>query len=96
MTKEYREHYAPKGCFNDEKWQKSYKRTYAPKGCFNDEKWKTFALSMHFIDAHKMNFNLDNFEIKKVPPQQIGREEVRYIDKYRTNSLGFTRYNVVR
>ena len=63
--------------------------------CFNDEKWDKSALSMHAKDVHQMSFSLDIFSIaviKKVSPQYLRREEFKFIDKYRTNSLGLNRY----
>ena len=79
--------------------QKSHKRTNAHRNCFSDEKWQKSALSMHAKDVHNENFNLSNFEltvVKQISPQVIRREEFRYIDKYRTNSLGLNRYNATQ
>ena len=53
------------------------------------------ALSMHAKDMHQTSFSLDNFSvavIKKVSPQRLRREEFKFIDKFRTNSLGLNRY----
>jgi hypothetical protein len=75
--------------------QECHNRTNGHRGCFNDEKWENSALSMHAKDVHQMRFSLDIFSIsviKKVSPQRLRREEFKYIDKYRTNSLGLNRY----
>ena len=53
------------------------------------------ALSMHTKDVHELNASLNNFQIsviEKVSPQQIRREEFRYIEKYRTKQSGLNRY----
>ena len=75
--------------------QKCHERTNGHRGCFNDTKWEKSALSMHTKDVHEQNLSLDNFQvsvIKKVSPQQIRREEFRYIEKHRTKQLGLNRY----
>ena len=75
--------------------QKVHNRTSGHRGSFSEDKWEKSALSMHARDAHRMNFSLDIFTIsvvKKVSPQQIRREEYKFIDKYKTNSFGLNRY----
>ena len=75
--------------------QEAHDRTSGHRGCFTDEKWDKSALSMHARDTHPNNFNLDIFSVaivKKVSPQQIRREEFRFIDKYRTRLFGLNRY----
>ena len=50
---------------------------------------------MHARDMHQMNFSLDLFTIalvKKVSPQVLRREEFKFIDKYKTATLGMNRY----
>ena len=43
--------------------------------------------------APKQKFSLDTLAVvKKVSPQRIRREEFKFIDKYRTASLGPNRY----
>ena len=79
--------------------QKCQSRTSGHRGCFTGEdgKWEDSALSMHAKDVHQMQFSLDIFTIsivKKVSPQQLRREEFKFIDKYRTISLGLNRYKV--
>ena len=52
---------------------------------------------MHAKEAHQTQFSIDIFTVavvKKVSPQRLRREEFKYIDKYRTNSLGLNRYKV--
>ena len=66
-------------------------------GKFTEDKWEKSALSMHAKDMHQDQFSLNNFSVsvvKKVSPQQLRREEFRFIDKYRTISLGLNRYKV--
>ena len=61
----------------------------------DEEKIENSALSMHAKEAHGGNFNLENFHIsiiKSISPQNIRREEFRYIEKYRTIQLGLNRY----
>ena len=75
--------------------QDYHDRSSGHRGCFNEEKWEKSALSMHAREVHQMNFSLDIFTIavvKKVSPQRLRREEYKFIDKYRTNSLGLNRY----
>ena len=79
--------------------QKCQSRTSGHRGCFSGEegKWEESALSMHAKDVHQMQFSLDIFTIsivKKVSPQQLRREEFKFIDKYRTIPLGLNRYKV--
>ena len=62
------------------------------------QKWEKSAIPMHAKDMHQTQFSLDNFSIsivKKVSPQQLRREEFRFIDKYRTIPLGLNRYKVL-
>ena len=50
---------------------------------------------MHARETHNTNINLENFEIsivKQISPQNIRREEFRFIEKYRTLQLGLNRY----
>ena len=78
--------------------QECHDRTSGHRGSFNEEKWEKSALSMHAKDMHQTQFSLDNFSIsivKKVSPQQLRREEFRFIDKYRTIPLGLNRYKVL-
>ena len=75
--------------------QKCHERTNGHRGRFNHTKWEKSALSMHTKDLHEQNSSLNNFQIsviKKVSPQQIRREEFRYIEKYTTKQLGLNRY----
>ena len=77
--------------------QECHDRTSGHRGCFNEEKWEKSALSMHAREVHQVHFSLEIFSISvvsKVSPQQLRREEFKYIDKYRTNSLGLNRYKV--
>ena len=76
--------------------QACHNRTSGHRSCFNNEdKLDKSALSMHACDSHQNNFSLNNFSIsvvKKVSAQRIRREEFKFIDKYRTASLGLNRY----
>ena len=75
--------------------QECHNRTSGHRNCFNEEKWEKSALSMHARDVHQMTFSLTIFSIsvvKKASPQQLRREEFKFIDKYKTNSLGLNRY----
>ena len=77
--------------------QKSHKRTNGHRTCFNTEKYEKSALSMHAKEMHLSNISLEHFRIglvKQVPSRNIKREEFRYIDKFRTNTLGLNRYKV--
>ena len=67
--------------------QECHNRTSGHRGCFNNDKWEKSALSMHAKEVHQT-------QVKKVSPQRLRREEFKYIDKYRTNSLGLNRYKV--
>ena len=83
-------------CYFGRTTQKCHIRTNGHRGCFLDEdKFENSSLSMHAKEAHGANFNLENFQIsivKKISPQNIRREEFRFIDKYRTIQLGLNRY----
>ena len=76
--------------------QACHNRSSGHRSCFNNEdKWDKSALSMHARDSHQNNFSLSIFNVsvvKKVSPQRIRREEFKFIDKYRTASLGLNRY----
>ncbi len=75
--------------------QECHDRTSGHRGSFQEDKWEKSALSMHARDVHQTNFSLDNFSVavvKKVSPQRLRREEYKFIDKFRTNSLGLNRY----
>ena len=77
--------------------QKCRNRTSGHRKSFNEEKSDISALSMHAREVHQTTFSLDIFNIavvSKVSPQRLRREEFRYIEKYRTNSLGLNRYKV--
>ena len=76
--------------------QACHHRTSGHRSCFNSvDKWEKSALSMHANDCHRNNFSLETFKIsvvKKVSPQQLRREEFKYIDKFKTASQGLNRY----
>ena len=77
--------------------QECHDRSSGHRGCFNNEKWEKSALSMHARDMHQNQFSLNNFSVavvKKVSPQQLRREEFRFIDRCKTLSLGLNRYKV--
>ena len=78
--------------------QKSQDRTSGHRSCFRDEgKWDKSALSMHAKEVHGEQFSLENFTVsvvKKVSPQQLRREEFRFIDKFKTITHGLNRYKV--
>ena len=78
--------------------QECHDRTSAHRSCFNNEtKWEKSALSMHAQDKHGNNPSLENFSVavvKKTSPQNLRREEFRFIEKYRTIPLGLNRYKV--
>ena len=72
--------------------QHCHNRTSGHRSCFNNEdKVEKSALSMHAKECHIENFSLETFSIsvvKQVSPQQLRREEFKFIDKFRTASLG--------
>ena len=77
--------------------QECHNRTSGHRNCFTEDKFEKSALSMHAKEVHQMNFSLDIFRVSvvsKVSPQQLRREEFRFIEKYRTNILGLNRYKV--
>ena len=73
-------------------------RSSGHRSCFNDEsKWEKSALSMHAREKHRNDFSLENFSVavvKKVSPQNLRREEFRFIEKYKTIPFGLNRYKV--
>ena len=77
--------------------QECHNRTSGHRNSFTEEKFDKSALSMHAKEVHQMNFSLNIFRVSvvsKVSPQQLRREEFRFVEKYRTNSLGLNRYKV--
>ena len=76
--------------------QHCHNRTSGHRSCFNHEdKVEKSALFMHAMECHRDNFSLETFNIsvvKKVSPQQLRREEFRFIDKFKTASQGLNRY----
>lgn len=77
--------------------QECRNRSSGHRHCFSEDKWEKSALSMHAKDMHENDFSLNNFSvavIKKVSPQNLRREEFRFIDKYKTIPLGLNRYKV--
>ena len=77
--------------------QECHNRTNGHRASFNEDNWEKSALSMHAREVHNTTFSLDIFKIsivKKVSPQQLRREEYKFIDKYRTISFGLNRYKV--
>ena len=83
-------------CYFGRTTQKCHARTNGHRSCFNDEeKVENSALSMHAKETHDSDFNLKNFKIsivKKISPQNIRREEFKFIEKFRTIQLGLNRY----
>ena len=67
-----------RGCFSDEKWEKSALSMHA-----KEAHQTTFSLNIFSIAV-----------IKKTSPQRLQREEYKHIDKFKTNSLGLNRYKV--
>ena len=62
--------------------QECHDRTSGHRGCFNEEKWEKSASSMHAREVRQMHFSLKIFSISvvsKVSPQQLRREEFKYI-----------------
>ena len=76
--------------------QECHNRTSGHRSCFTTaEKWEKSALSWHAKEAHQNDFSLSNFEItivKQVSPQHLRKTEFKYIDKFKTSSLGLNRY----
>ena len=67
-----------RGCFNNEKWEKSALSMHA-----KEVQHTTFSPDIFSIAV-----------IKKVSPQRLRREEYKHIDKFKTNSLGLDRYKI--
>ena len=78
--------------------QEVHHRTSGHRSSFNDAtKYDKSALSMHAKEMHQNSFSLNNFTVSvvsKVSPRQLRREEFKFIDKYRTLTLGLNRYKV--
>ena len=76
--------------------QKAHERTNTHRSCFTDDsKWESSALSTHAKTVHPNEFELSHFRItllKKISPQRIRREEFKFIDKFKTRTLGINRY----
>ena len=73
--------------------QECRNRTSGHRNCFNHvDKHEKSALSMHAKDMHAEDFSLNNFcvaVVKKASPQNLRREEFRFIDKYGTIPLRY-------
>ena len=71
-------------------------RTSGHRSCFNNEdKVDKSALSMHAKECHQNNLSLNNFSVavvRKVSPQQLRRQEFKFIDKFMAASKGLNRY----
>ena len=77
--------------------QECHDRSSGHRGCFSADKWEKSALSMHAMDMHPNQFSLENYTValvKKVSPQQLRREEFRFIEKFKTIPHGLNRYKV--
>ena len=72
------------------------------RSCFKIDsnlKFEKSALSMHCYLKHKINFDMNYFNlaiVKKCKPIDLNREESRYIEKFKTNIWGLNRIAVVR
>ena len=67
------------------------------KFTYND--YEKSALATHAFKEHFDNFNLSNFElgvVKKCRPIDLDRQEFKFIDRYRTKSLGLNKIQVKR
>jgi hypothetical protein len=67
-----------RGCFDEERWEKSALSMHA-----REVHQTNFSLEIFTIAV-----------VDKVSPQQLRRTEFKYIDKYRTLSFGLNRYQV--
>ena len=67
-----------RGCFNNDKWEKSALSMHA-----REVHNTSFSLNIFSIAV-----------IKKVSPQRLRREEYRHVEKYQTKTLGLNRYKV--
>ena len=67
-----------RGCFNNDKWEKSALSMHA-----REVHNTSFSLNIFAIAV-----------IKKVSPQRLRREEYRHVEKYQTKTLGLNRYKV--
>ena len=67
-----------RGCFNNDKWEKSALSMHA-----REVHNSNFSLNIFSIAV-----------IKKVSPQRLRREEYRHVEKYQTKTLGLNRYKV--
>ena len=67
-----------RGCFSEEKWDKSALSMHAREAHQTQFSLENFAVAV----------------VKKVSPQRLRREEYKFIDRYQTNTLGLNRYKV--
>ena len=67
-----------RGCFTEDKWEKSALAMHAKDVHQSQFSLKNFTIAI----------------VKKVSPRHLRREEFRFIDKYRTIPLGLNRYKV--
>ena len=78
--------------------QEFHNRVSGHRSHFNDRTFEKSALSLHAWNFHKDCFNLSIYRlgvVKKVRAATLlDREESKYIDKFKTRSLGLNRYNV--
>ena len=67
-----------RGCFDEEKWDKSALAMHA-----KEVHQTQFSLDIFTVAV-----------VKQVSPQRLRREEYKFVEKFRTNALGLNRYKV--
>ena len=77
--------------------QKMNNRGSGHRSCFNAEDFEKSALSMHAMEKHSMDCNMNNFAfaiVKRVHPLNLHREEFLHIEQGRTVTMGLNRMKV--
>ena len=79
--------------------QKFHERVNGHRACSTTEKYKKSALSLHAMEHHPEQFNMEIYKfavVKECDPRALNREEFRRIEKFKTNCMGLNRCKVER
>ncbi len=79
--------------------QKFHEKVNGHRACSTTEKYKESALSLHAMENHPEQFNMEIYKfavVKECDPRALNREEFRRIEKFKTNCMGLNRCKVER
>ena len=79
--------------------QKFHERINGHRACFTADSFKKSALSIHAMEQHPDQFNMNIYQlavVKECNPLSLNREEFKHIESFKTNCLGLNRCKVER